>query len=56
MNKKIKNRLAILKKRREKLRKQLSVVRRFTDDPAEPVELERQIAEITDELAKLAEG
>ena len=56
MDKKAKKRIEVLKTRREKLRKQLSVVRRFPDDPDEPGRLEKEIDALTAELEKLAKS
>ncbi len=56
MDKKAKKRIVVLRTRKEKLRKQLSVVKQFTDDPEEPGRIEAEIAAIDEELAKLADA
>lgn len=56
MDKKMKKRIDVLQKKRNKLRNELSVVKKFPDDPTEIPRLEGQIAEIEAELATLKGG
>ncbi len=53
MDRKAKKRVAVLKGKRENLRKQLAVVRKFTDDPAEIPKLEQELAKVIEELERL---
>ncbi len=53
MDKKAKKRIEVLQKKRTKLRNELSVVRKFPDDPADIPRLEKEIADIEAELEKL---
>jgi hypothetical protein len=53
MDRKAKKRIEVLQKSRQKLLGQLSVVKRFTDEPAEIPRLQEQIAKIEAELARL---
>lgn len=55
MDKKTKKRMAVLKKKKENLRTQVATVRKFTDDPAELVQLEADLAKVEQELANLLE-
>jgi hypothetical protein len=56
MDKKAKKRSEVIKKKRENLRQQLSVVKRFPDDPDEPARLEAEIAALTAELERLTKS
>ena len=56
MDKKTKKRIDVLQKKRTKLRNELSVVRKFTDDPADIPRLEKEIADIEAELETLKGG
>ncbi len=53
MDKKAKKRLEILRKRQEKLRQQLAGARDQMDDPAEVASLEKEMAEVIDEIERL---
>ncbi len=53
MDKKAKKRIEILQQKRQKLLGQLSVVKRFPDDPSEAPRLEAEIAKLEAELAAL---
>jgi hypothetical protein len=56
MDKKAKKRIKVLHEKRDQLRKQLSGVRKFTDDPADIPKLEQAIAAIEAELEQLKGG
>jgi hypothetical protein len=53
VDKKAKKRIKLLQEKRTKLRNELSVVRKFPDDPAEIPRLEKAIADIEAELEQL---
>ena len=53
MDRRTKKRLAVLKKKRQNLRTQISTVRRFPDDPSELVALEAELAKVQEELERL---
>ena len=53
MDRKAKKRIEVLQKKRQKLRGELSVVKRFPDDPTEIPRIEKEIADIEAELARL---
>lgn len=56
MNKRDKKRLEVLQKKRQKLIGELSVVKRFTDDPAEIPKLEAELAQVEAEIATIRAG
>jgi len=56
MDKKTKKRIGVLQKKLTKLRNELSVVKKFTDDPEEIPQLEGRIAEMDAELKTLKGG
>lgn len=53
MDRKSKKRLEVLQKKRTKLRNELSVVRKFTDDPAEIPRLEAELKAVEDEIEQI---
>jgi len=53
MDKKAKKRIDVLQERLTRLRQQLAGARKQPDDPADVPRLEKEIAEVTAELAKL---
>ncbi len=56
MDRKIKKRLEVLKKKRANLRAQLVTVRKFTDDANELATLEADLAKVVAEIDKLEGG
>ena len=53
MDKRSKKRIVVLKQKRANLRTQLNTVRKFTDDPEEIPQLEKQLADVMAEIEKL---
>jgi hypothetical protein len=53
MDKKAKKRIEVLRKREEKLRQQLAGARGQMDDPSEVESIEKEMANVKDEIEKL---